>query len=622
MSESQGSRPAAIFPFPFPQAVAANESAAREALAVVDAATPARGSSTPAWAAWSATAGGADQAGATLRSALARVTGGISPVSLLAARNDWLAHLAMAPDRQQALGAHAADLLARLTAWAASGGTVPAPLQPAARDPRFRHPGWQQWPFLMWQQAFLATESWWHEATRAVPGVTRHHGDLVEFFARQLLDTFSPSNVPWLNPEVIEATLRQGGANLLQGWHNRIDDFGRQARGEAPAGAERFQVGVDLAVTPGRVVLRNRLMELIQYAPATATVAAEPLLLVPAWIMKYYILDLSPANSLIRHLVEHGHTVFVISWKNPDEGDRDLGMDDYLELGLQAALDAVASIVPGRRIHAAGYCLGGTLLSLGAAALARDGDTRLASLTLLAAQTDFTEPGELGLFVDESQLAFLGDLMQRQGYLSADQMAGTFQLMRSIDLVWSRIVHEYLLGERPALNDLMAWNADGTRMPCRMHAEYLERMFLHNDLAAGRYPVRGRPVALADLRLPMFVVGTLTDHVAPWRSVYKLHLLTDAELSFVLTSGGHNAGVVNPPAGSHHSYRLAVRPLDGGYRDPEQYLSAAEPHQGSWWTAWVEWLAQRRGEQVAPPPMGSERYPVLADAPGSYVLQR
>ncbi|HRO60990.1 MAG TPA: alpha/beta fold hydrolase, partial [Burkholderiaceae bacterium] len=286
-------------------------------------------------------------------------------------------------------------------------------------------------------------------------------------------------------------------------------------------------VGRDVGITPGKVVLKNRLIELIQYSPTTEVVHPEPILIVPAWIMKYYILDLSPHNSLVRYLVSQGHTVFCVSWKNPNSEDRDLGMDDYIDLGLRAAIDTVEATVPGQKIHATGYCLGGTLLSIGAAAMARDGDDRLATVTLFAAQTDFTEPGELALFIDDSQVSLLDARMAETGYLTAAQMAGAFQLLRSYDLLWSRIVSEYLMGDRASLNDLMAWNADATRMPARMHSEYLRRLFLNNDLAEGRYQVDGRLISMHDLRVPVFAVGTVKDHVAPWRSAFKLHSQID-----------------------------------------------------------------------------------------------
>jgi len=316
--------------------------------------------------------------------------------------------------------------------------------------------------------------------------------------------------------------------------------------------------------------------------------------------------------------------VFIISWRNPTAADRDLGLDDYRSLGVMAALEAVATIVPERKVHAVGYCLGGTLLAIAATAMARDGDDRLQSLSLLAAETDFRESGEIALFVDESQLAWLEAAMWDKGYLDGRQMAGAFQMLRSQDLIWSRRVREYLLGERQAQSDLMAWNADVTRMPYRMHSEYLRQLYLGNDLAEGRYRVDGRPVALTDVTVPLFVVGTVRDHVAPWQSVYKLHLLSDAELTFVLTSGGHNAGVVSEPGHPRRSFQIATRSAGERYLDPQQWRAQTPLHEGSWWPAWQHWLAQRSSARAAPPAMGSRRgaYAPLADAPGTYVAMK
>ncbi len=559
-------------------------------------------------------------------SALAKASSALSVASPVLATADWAMHLALSPGQRMDLARLALHQGAELARYArlrlvATPETRDA-VEPPLRDRRFAAPEWQQWPFNLMHQSFLLTEQWWAAATQGVWGVEKHHEDLVAFGVRQWLDMLSPGNQLATNPVVLKRTLAQGGANLLHGAGFAHDDIRRQALEQSAAGTEAFVVGRDVAITPGTVVLRNRLMELIQYAPTTATVHPEPILIVPAWIMKYYILDLSPANSLIKYLVDQGHTVFCISWLNPGAEDRDLGMDDYLQQGVMAALEAVGAIVPKRKIHAAGYCLGGTLLAIAAAAMARDGDARLASISLFAAQTDFTEPGELGLFIDESQVSLLEAKMEQTGYLSATQMAGAFQMLRSQDLLWSRLINEYLLGERAPMNDLMAWNADATRMPARMHSQYLRRLFLHNDLAAGRYPVHDKAVALSDLHLPIFMVGTATDHVAPWRSVYKLHHLTEAEITFALTSGGHNAGIVSPPGHPHRHYQIQTQAEHAGYVAPDDWLAAAPQIEGSWWPAWQDWLGVRSGAKTQPPHTGSKAYPAVCAAPGTYVLER
>jgi polyhydroxyalkanoate synthase len=354
-------------------------------------------------------------------------------------------------------------------------------------------------------------------------------------------------------------------------------------------------------------------------------VHAQPVLIVPSPILKYYILDLSPHNSLVRYLVEQGHTVFMLSWRNPDVRDRELGVDHYLRLGIRVATDAVGSITGGQKLHAVGYCLGGTFLAMLAASMAGHGDDRLASLTLLAAEVDFTEAGELSIFIDDSQLAYLEDLTWEQGYLDGRQMSGAFTLLNSNDLIWSRIVRQYLMAEPPKLTDLAAWNVDTTRLPHRMHTEYLRNLYLNNDLASGRLRYDGRALALADIRAPIFLVGTERDHVAPWKSVYMLHLYADADITFCLTSGGHNVGIVNPPqmeGGPARHYRIATKAAADRYVDPDQWFARHEPHEGSWWPAWGSWLAERSGERGAPPTMGNKDFAPIGAAPGSYVLMR
>ncbi|CAN7282061.1 PHA/PHB synthase family protein [Rhizobacter sp. LjRoot28] len=565
---------------------------------------------------------------AQVRAAIARFTGSLSPAAGLLAGTDWAVHLAVSPGKQMALArlalhqAEALSIYLRSCLSVSPGNAPCACADPPARDRRFDAPEWQRWPFNLWHQSFLLTQQWWDAATHGVSGVERHHENVVAFAARQWLDLFSPGNQLAANPVVLDRTVKEGGANLARGLLNFVDDVERLSSDAPVSGTENYIVGRDVAVTPGEVVLRNRLIELIQYRPSTPTVLAEPVLIVPAWIMKYYILDLSQTNSLIKYLVDHGHTVFCISWKNPGPPERDLQMDDYLQLGFHAALDAVAAIVPGRKVHATGYCLGGTLLAMAAAAMGRDGDDRLASVTLFAAQTDFSEPGELGLFIDESQLSMLEAQMEETGYLKASQMAGAFQMLRSYDLLWSRLVNEYLLGDRAPLSDLMAWNADTTRMPARMHSQYLRQLFLQDDLSESRHAVGGKPVSLSTLGVPVFMVGTVTDHVAPWRSTYKLHYLTGAEITFVLTSGGHNAGIVSPPGNPRRHYQLLKREAGAAYRSPEAWLAEAPDHQGSWWPAWQVWLAERSTAQAKPPRMGARGAPSLGSAPGTYVLEK
>lgn len=561
------------------------------------------------------------------RALIGHATLGISPASVAAAYADWAMHFAMSPGKQLELWEKAWRKLARLAVWTAShAGDPEAPwcIEPLPQDRRFAHPHWRRWPYNLIAQSFLSTQQWWHNVATGVRGVSRHHEDVVAFITRQLLDVVAPSNFPLTNPETAEALRREGGMNLVRGALNLLEDVERIAGGKPPVGAEAFEPGRNVAVTPGKVVLRNRLIELIQYSPATDKVRPEPVLIVPAWIMKYYVLDLSPENSLIRYLVSEGHTVFAISWRNPTREDRDLGMDDYRRLGVMAALDAVQAIVPGQRVHLTGYCLGGTLAAIAAAAMARDGDDRLASLTLLAAQVEFSESGELTLFIDDSQVSFLEDMMWDQGYLDARQMAGAFHLLRSNDLIWSQIVRQYVLGLRTEMTDLMAWNADATRMPYRMHSEYLRQLYLRDDLAEGRYRVDDRPIAISDIRVPIFALGTETDHVAPWRSVYKIAALTDTSVTFLLTSGGHNGGIVSPPGKPRRHFRVATKQEGDLYRAPEDWAASTPEQPGSWWPVWRDWLAERSGAPTAPPPLGAPEagYPPLQDAPGRYVRQR
>jgi polyhydroxyalkanoate synthase subunit PhaC len=558
-----------------------------------------------------------------LRAQLAALTGGMAPDDYLNAWWDWYLNLATHPPRQAQLAHSAYEKL--LDSWqfftrAAAG----SPLPPGHENLGFNDAAWNVWPFNVYARTYANWAAWWQQALS--PPAAAHDPNVarVNFAGRMLLEAASPANFLHTNPELLKRTVAESGHNLIRGLKNWLEDAQRTVSGGGRApGTEHFQVGRDVAITPGKVVFRNRLIELLQYSPETPTVYAEPVLITPAWIMKYYILDLSPRNSLVRYLIEKGHTVFMISWKNPDAADRELGLGDYVKLGFLDALAEVRRLIPQRRVHAVGYCIGGTLLAIAAAMLAAGDDASLASLTLLAAQVDFSEPGELSVFITPSQIATLEAMMSKSGVLESERMGAAFAMLRSRDLMWTPAVNQYVRGERPKLNDLMAWNADGTRMPWRMHSEYLERLYLKNELARGTFTVNGTRIDLANIRMPMFVVGTETDHVAPWRSAYKARGLTrSADYTFLLTSGGHNAGIVSGPVHPKRRHRILTWKNAAAMLTADEWLKSAPLHEGSWWPAWEQWLAEHsaaRQEPARVPAARGEDGAALEDAPGSYV---
>lgn len=561
---------------------------------------------------------------------LGQFTGYLSPASMGMAMFDCMVHLLLCPARQVDLTKKAFEnnlhlfLYMLAASGLASDYVKPADIQPRPTDLRFKHEAWNSFPFNVFVRGFLLNERWWNQATCSIPGATKHNEDVVNFSVRQVLDMFSPSNFIFTNPEVLEETSKQGGANLVNGYHNAMEDIFISLNKLPPADIAQYQVGENIAITPGKVIYKNNLIELIQYEPITPSVKAEPILIVPAWIMKYYILDLSPKNSLVKYLVEHGHSVFMVSWKNPTSEDRDLDLEDYLNLGIMKSLDAINAIVPNKKIHATGYCLGGTLLSIAAAAMAGNDDDRLKSLTLFAAQIDFREPGELSLFIDYSQINYLEDVMREKGYLDGSQMSGAFNMLRSNDLIWSRLIHKYLLGKKQQLNDLMSWNQDATRLPFRMHSQYLRSLFLNNDIVRGRFEVNKRRVAISDITIPIFCVATVKDHVSPWRSVYKLQLYTNSQFTFVLTSGGHNAGIVSEPGHKGRKYQIYTRQTGVKYISSDRWLEIAPSHNGSWWPAWEKWLTESSSEKIKSPAIGNrdKGYYPICDAPGLYVLEK
>ena len=557
-----------------------------------------------------------------LRAQLAALTGGMAPDDYLNSWWDWYLNLATHPPRQAQLAHSAYEKL--LDSWqffahAAAG----APLPPGHENLGFSDAAWNVWPFNVYAHTYANWASWWHQALRPPAAADDPSLARMNFAGRMLLEAASPANFLHTNPELLKRTVAESGHNLIRGLKNWLEDAQRAMNGGGRApGTEHFQVGRDVAITPGKVIFRNRLIELLQYSPQTPTVYAEPVLITPAWIMKYYILDLSPRNSLVRYLVEKGHTVFMISWKNPDAADRELSVADYVKLGFLDALEQVRRVVPERRVHAVGYCIGGTLLAIAAAQLAAGGNSSLASLTLLAAQVDFSEPGELSVFITPSQIAMLEAMMSKSGVLESERMGAAFALLRSRDLMWTPAVNQYMRGERPQLNDLMAWNADGTRMPYRMHSEYLERLYLKNELAKGTFSLNGTPVDLGQIRLPMFVVGTETDHVAPWRSAYKVRNFTrSADYTFCLTNGGHNAGIVSGPVHPRRRHRILTWTNATATLSPDEWHKIAPLHEGSWWPAWEQWVAGHSGahEPARMPAARASDGAAFEDAPGTYV---
>lgn len=558
------------------------------------------------------------------RAAVAGLTGGVSPHAFIEAWTDWALHMSRSPGRQLELFERAQENAFKLMNHAANPASdKDLPFAPKGYDNRFDHPGWKDAPFHMWQQGFLAVQDWWDHATDQLRGLRPEDANRTRFMMRQMLDVVSPSNFPYLNPEIIEETVRTQGKNLGDGAAHFARDFLKtlsQVHDPAPEG---YQIGKDLACTPGEVVFRNDILELIQYSPQTDKVQAEPVLIVPAWIMKYYVLDLSQQNSMVKYLVDQGFTVFMISWCNPTASQAELSLEDYRKRGVMVALDAVDAIVPGQKVHAVGYCLGGTMLAIAAATMARDGDARLASVTLMAAQVDFVEAGELLLFLDESQIAFLEDLMWEQGYLDRPQMARAFAAIRSEDLIYTRAVRRYYLGKEDVPSDMGVWLSDTTRMPACMHSQYLRGLFLENRLTAGRFAVEGKVIALKDIAAPMFVIATETDHIAPWRSVYKTKLFTDCDLTFVLTKGGHNGGILSEPGHAGRHFRISRRREGALYVDPDAWLAKHAPKPGSWWSDWSRWLIDNSSGQIAVPAMGAAEkgYAPITAAPGTYVHQ-
>ena len=510
-----------------------------------------------------------------------------------------------------------------LKLWTTAGGAGGAVIRPGAGDRRFRSERWNDGSvFDFIKQSYLLTARYLEDVVACVEGLDDKRGRQLAFYTRQFADAMSPGNFALTNPDVLNATVESKGENLANGLNNMLADLqkGNGRLRVSMTDAEAFELGVNVATTPGQVVFQNDLIQLIQYQPTTAKTHRRPLLVIPPWINKYYILDLQPENSMIRWLVEKGHTVFVVSWVNPDESLADKGLEDYLLEGPRAALDAIHEATGERSCNAVGYCLGGTLLAALLAYNEATGDDRIESATFFAAMIDFSEPGELGVYIDEMQLEALEKRMDETGYLEGSDMATAFNMLRSNDLIWSFVINNYLFGKPPPAFDLLYWNSDCTRMPARMHKEYLRAMYLENRFKdPGGVVLNGVSIDVGAIRTPACFVSTAEDHIAPWKSTYMGARLFKGPVKFVLGGSGHIAGIVNPENSGKYNYWTRAGRLPAS---ADKWLETAKRTGGSWWLEWVRWLKRRAGPEAPARVPGKGGLRVIEPAPGSYAKLR
>ncbi len=490
---------------------------------------------------------------------------------------------------------------------------------PERGDRRFKHPEWDENElFDFVKQSYLLTARWMQTTVKDVEGLDDKTAQKVDFYTRQFVDAMAPSNFLMTNPEVLRETMESGGENLVKGLHNLLDDLER-GKGRLKikmTDVEAFKLGENIALTPGKVVYQNELMQLIQYAPTTEEVYKRPLLIIPPWINKFYILDLRPKNSFIRWAVEQGHTVFVISWVNPDTKLKEKSFEDYMIDGPLAALDAIEQATGEKDANVIGYCLGGTLLACTLAYMAAKKDDRVKSATFFTTMMDFSDAGELGVFIDEVQLQALEEKMKDKGYLEGADMATTFNMLRANDLIWSFVVNNYLMGKDPFPFDLLYWNSDSTRMPAAMHSFYLRRMYQENKLIEpGAITLKGVKIDLSKIKQPACLISTREDHIAPWKATYSATQLLGGKVKFILAGSGHIAGVVNPPEAEKYGFWTNAK----NPKDPEDWLQGAKEHGGSWWPEWQKWVADFGNGKVAARQPGDGKLKVVEDAPGSYV---
>jgi polyhydroxyalkanoate synthase len=502
-------------------------------------------------------------------------------------------------------------------------GMKPGPVaEPSKGDKRFKHEDWEQhFLFDYVKQSYLITARWLHRSVASVEGLDEDTQKKIDFFTRQYIDALAPSNFALTNPEVFRETVKSGGENLVRGLKNLLDDIDR-GNGQlriSMTDPKAFELGVNIATTPGKVVFQNDLMQLIQYEPSTKKVHKRPLLVVPPWINKYYIMDLREKNSLIKWSVDQGITVFVMSWVNPDKRHADKDFEDYLIEGPLAALDAIEMATGEREVNGLGYCLGGTLLAAALAYMAAKKDKRLVSGTFMTSLLDFSEPGELGVFIDEQQVSSLEKKMSARGYLEGSEMANTFNMLRANDLIWSFVINNYLLGRDPFPFDLLHWNCDSTRMPAKMHSFYLRNMYMNNALRKpGEVVLAGVPIDFSKVSVPVYFVSAIEDHIAPWKATYHGPRALGGKARFVLSGSGHIAGMINPPAANKYGYWTN----EALPEKPDDWFAAAEQHEGSWWPNWKEWITPHLGPMVLPRIPGKGKLDVIEAAPGSYARMR
>jgi polyhydroxyalkanoate synthase len=489
------------------------------------------------------------------------------------------------------------------------------------KDKRFAHPDWtENLAFNFVKESYFVASKALLSKVRDVKGLDPHIARKVEFYTRQFVDGMSPSNFIATNPEVLNATLNTGGQNLLRGLEHLLADLehGDGQLAIEMADMKAFRFGENIASTPGKVIFQNELLQLIQYSPTTAEARKRPLLILTPWINKFYVLDLRPKNSFIKWAVDQGHTAFVTSWVNPDEKLAQVTFEDYMTLGVFAALDAVEAATGERSVNAIGYCLGGTMLATSLAYLAAHNDDRVASATCFVTLIDFTEVGDMEVFIDEEQISSLEKRMQEQGYLEAQDMALSFNMLRANDLIWSFVVNNYLLGKEPAPFDLLYWNADATRMPAAMHSFYLRNMYQKNLLKVpGGITLAGTPIDLRKIKTPMFLLSTREDHLAPWKSTYAATHIYSGPVTFVLAASGHLAGVISAPGSKYGHWTNEKLPAT-----PDEWFAGAKAHEGSWWPYWDEWVTKFDGGRVPARMPGGGKLKVIEDAPGSYVRTR